>query len=344
MAVVVSSLSSVCRQFGQRVSARINTPTSTPVQVLVGTPAAAVPAESDDVQRLNLFFFRFEPSGFFPDKLPGEPWLLRMHCLVTPFCVDEDGVGAGENDLRVLGEVLRLFQEEPVLSMTIEGQPFLLQAVFCTLGLDQLNQLWSTQGDTVYRPSALFEVSLAPVLPREEALPAPLVGSIGFAARATLAARHGLPDTAELGVFVPLVQRNAPDTRVETWAPALCLVDAGDCLRSASLALGSPALTAFAPAAWVAGAPGSEVTLQWQVWSAADGWQPSGTPQTVTLVDPAIDPDRTAGASLQTLTLPFRNRAGQMLLSAQRSVARAGDGVIVVVRSDPVLITLFEAP
>jgi hypothetical protein len=32
-----------------------------------------------------------------------------------------------------------------------------------------------------------------------------------------------------------------------------------------------------------------------------------------------------------------------MLLSAQRSVARAGDGVLVVVRSDPVLITLFEA-
>lgn len=345
MAVLVSSLSSVCRQFGQRVSARINSSTSTQVQVLIGTPAAAVPAESDDAQRLNLFFFRFEPSGFFPDRLPGEPWLLRLHCLATPFCNDEDGVSAGENDLRVLGEVLRLFHEEPVLSMTIEGQTFLLQTVCCTLGLDQLNQLWSTQGDTVYRPSALFEVSLAPVLPREPAVPAPLVGSIGFGARATLTAAQGLPDAAELGVFVPLVRRSAPDTRVETWAPALCLVDGATprCLRSVSLALGSTALAAFAPAAWLAGAPGSEVSLQWQVWSAAEGWQNAGVAEAVTLADAAIDPDRAATATLHPLTLPFRNRAGQMLLSAQRSVERAGDGVIVVVRSDPVLITLFEA-
>lgn len=345
MAVGISSLSTVCRQFGQRVAQRISQPDDTRIDVRVGTPATAAPGEGETVQRLNLFFFRFEPSGFFPDTLPGEAWRVRMHCLATPFCSDEDGITAGENDLRVVGELMRLLHEEPLLEMTVAGHTFLLQSVFCTLALDQLNQLWSTQGDAVYRPSVLFELSLAPVLPREAALPAPLVGSVGFGARATLAARVGLPDPTTLGLFVPLVRRSVPDTRVETWAPALCLVDGDDaqCLRSASLALGSQALADFAPQAWVAGEPGTEVALRWQVWSAADGWQPAGVAERFALTDAALDPDQAAGATLHDIALPFRHRAGQMQLWAERSVTRAGDGVVVVVRSDPVLITLFEA-
>jgi len=344
MAVGISSLSSVCRQFGQAVSAGINdVPDNSRIDVLIGTPAAAATAESDADHRLNLFFFRFEPSGFFPDTTPGDAWLLRMHCLATPFCSDEDSIAAGENDLRVIGEVLRLIHEHPVSLMTVEDQLFQVQSVFCTLGLDQLNQLWSTQGDTVYRPSALFEVSLAPVLPRETTVPAPLVGSVGFGARATMAVRHARPTPAQLGVFVPLVRRSAPDTRIETWAPVLCLVDGGECLRSVSLALGSAELAAFAPAAWVAGEPGAEVSLQWQVWSAADGWQPFGAPDVFNIADLAIDPATIATAITRAITLPFDDRAGQMLLTVLRDVVRSADGVNITVRSDPVLITLFEA-
>src|SRR5262245_52329546 len=117
MAVGISSLSAVCRQFAAVVSDGINDEgDTTRIDVLVGTPAAAAPAETEQVQRLNLFFFRFEPAGFFPDTLPSQPWLLRMHCLITPFCTDEDGGTAGENDLRVIGRVLRLFHEHPVLT------------------------------------------------------------------------------------------------------------------------------------------------------------------------------------------------------------------------------------
>src|SRR5262245_610773 len=102
MPLGVSSLASVCRKFADVLRAGIAPPGATPdITVLIGTPAAAAPAASENSHRLNLFFFRFEPSGFFPDTLPGEPWLVRMHCLITPFCSDENSVTAGDNDLRV---------------------------------------------------------------------------------------------------------------------------------------------------------------------------------------------------------------------------------------------------
>ncbi|MDM0030049.1 Pvc16 family protein [Variovorax saccharolyticus] len=345
MAVGPSSLSAVCRQFGQVLSSGINDiPDNSRIEVLVGTPAAAATAggEGDADHRLNLFFFRFEPSGFFPDTLPGETWLLRMHCLITPFCADDDTISAGENDLRVIGEVLRMLHERPVQLMTVDGEQFEVQSVFCTLGLDQLNQLWSTQGDTIYRPSALFEVSLAPVIPREAAVPAPLVGSLGLGVRATLAARHGLPLPAQIATHIPLVRRLAPDTRVDEWVPALCLVDDDACLRSVALPLDE--LAGFAPRAWVAGAPGAEVSLRWQVWSAAEGWLPAGAPDTFAVVDMAIDPDAVDNATTRPLELPFNDRSGQMLLTAQREVVRGSDGVAITLRSEPVLITVFEGP
>lgn len=345
MAVGISSLSAVCRQFGQVVSAGINdVPDNSRIEVLVGTPAAAATAagEGDADHRLNLFFFRFEPSGFFPDTLPGQTWLLRMHCLITPFCADEDSISAGENDLRVIGDVLRVLHEHPVQFMTVGGEQFEVESVFCTLGLDQLNQLWSTQGDTIYRPSALFEVSLAPVIPRTAAVQAPLVGSLGLGVRATLAARHGLPLPDQLGSYVPVVRRIAPDTRIDEWAPALCLVHDGVCLRSVSLPLGE--LGDFEPRAWVAGAPGTEVSLHWQVWSAADGWVPLGLPDEFAVVDMAIDPGAVGSATTHAIDLPFSDRTGQMLLTAQREMVRASDGVSVTLRSEPVLITVFEGP
>jgi len=345
MPLGLSSLASVCRQFGQVLSSGLNDVTdNSRVEVLIGAPAAAATAESDADHRLNLFFFRFEPAGFFADTLPGERWMLRMHCLLTPFCSDEDSIGAGENDLRVIGDVLRLLHERPVQRLTVDGEAFDVQAVFCTLGLDQLNQLWSTQGETPYRPSLLYEVSLAPVIPRTPAVPAPRVGSLGLGVRATLAARAGLPDPATLALHLPLVRRRAPDLRMPHWVPALCLVDGGACLRSASFALGSDALAAFAPHAWVAGAPGAAVSLRWQVWSAADGWSDAGDPVEFTIVDAALDPDAAAEATTLALTLPSRTRAGQMLLTAERSLLRAADGVRVTLRSEPVLITLFEGP
>ena len=43
-----------------------------PIQVRLGTPAAAQPATTDTEHRLNLFFHRFEPTGFGSHELPNQ--------------------------------------------------------------------------------------------------------------------------------------------------------------------------------------------------------------------------------------------------------------------------------
>ncbi|MCK7500252.1 MAG: DUF4255 domain-containing protein [Comamonadaceae bacterium] len=119
--------------------------------------------------------------------LPGDTWLLRMHRLATPFSVDESPTLAGENDLRAIGEVLRHFHENPVFDLAVDGETFRIQVIFLTLGLDQLNQLWSTQGDTVYRPSAAVRGEPRPGHPAHRApCRRPLTGAIGIR-------RAGLP-------------------------------------------------------------------------------------------------------------------------------------------------------
>lgn len=174
MALAPSPLSQVCKGVRNYLDAQINGAGRSKVNVVVAAPADTASAgAADSEHRLNLFFNRFEPSGIFPDTLPGETGWVRAYCLVTPFAVDEDSIGAGENDLRLIGEVLRIFHEKPVLLLRVDGVDYQLQVIFQPLALEQLNQLWSTQGEAVYRPSLLYEVTLAPVLPAVKALAAP---------------------------------------------------------------------------------------------------------------------------------------------------------------------------
>lgn len=343
MALATSSLSQVCKGIRQYLDATLNGPTRSKVTVTLATPSeTATGAAHGPDHYLNLFFFRFEPAGLFPDTLPGETGWLRSFCLVTPFAAEEGKTGAGENDLRLLGEVIRIFHEKPVFRLAVEdealgrSEEFHLQVIYQPLALDQLNQLWSTQGDTIYRPSALYEISLAPVLPAVRAVAAPLAGDLGFAARAemTLDGAAVPPRSRELPVMTPAIGR-------EDWAPAIAFVHSGHCALSLGFALGSPELAAFSARVWLAGKPGEPVDLRWETWDAATGWQKVEPPTDAVIASPAIDPEAAAGAVTTTLALPFKNHVGQLLLYAERSYTRRADGVTLSVRSNPLLISLF---
>jgi hypothetical protein len=338
MALAPTPLSQVCRGLRSFIDGRINAPERSKVTVVIGTPAdASQVGAGDSDHKLNLFFFRFEPSGLYPDGLPGETDWLRGFLLVTPFAVEEGTVGAGENDLRILGEVLRTFHEQPVLTLGIGDEDYQLQVILQPLALDQLNQLWSTQGETVYRPSALFEVSLVPVVPQTRAIPAPRVGALSLEVQDDLV----MPATS-IGAGGPEVPRMVPDIRREDWAPAIAFVVDERCVYSLSLALGSAELADFAPMVWLAGKGGARVELRWETWDAVDGWQPMEPAQGATIVTTAIDPDATATAPTLNTALPFDDRAGQMLLYAVREYRRAGDGTLLSVRSNPLLVSLYE--
>lgn len=335
MPLAFSPLSQVCKGIRSYLDGEINGPARSKVAVVLATPADTASAGSGDAEhRLNLFFYRFEPPGLFPDTLPGETGWLRAYCLVTPFAAEEDTVGAGENDLRLVGEVVRIFHEKPVFLLNVDGEDYEIQVIFQPLALDHLNQLWSTQGDTIYRPSVLYEVSLAPVVPAVKAIAAPLAGGLGLGVQTTLGQSTA---AAPVAFDVPTMTPNiaAPD-----WAPAIAFVHGGACATSLALALGSAELAAFAPAVWVAGKAGETVSLRWESWDATAGWKPVAPDTPVTITSPAIVPEAAASAPTQALVLPFTDHVGQMLLYAERSFVRAADGVVLRVRSNPLLVSL----
>jgi hypothetical protein len=177
MPLPLSSLSRVCRYVADFVGTELEASTHS-VRVLIGSPAEAA-KDAETEHRINLFFYLVEPSGFTFGIDPGEGWLLRLHCLITAFGAAESPVSSGENDLRLLGEVLRVFHERPVLPvLDIDGHTVRMQVVFEPLTLDRINHLWATQGDVTYRPSVGYEMSLLPVYPRTFAVEAPAVSRV----------------------------------------------------------------------------------------------------------------------------------------------------------------------
>jgi Pvc16 N-terminal domain len=339
VAPLPSSLSLACRSMADFLAERLGT-TDEAVLVTLGTPKDAVDSGSDSGHRLNLFFYRIEPGGFGPHPGPDQPWPLRVHCLVTAFSVAEDNVSSGENDLRILGEVVRIFHEHPVLApVGVNGTTVRLHAVFQPLGLDDLNHIWSTQGDVTLRPSVAYELSLAPIVPRVASHPAPLAGGLGLAVGPlTEAGDPPLPETAAL--LEPEVAATRVDVRRGDWVPHVCWVIGGSCRYALTLPLGSAALQALQPLVWIAGVPGEQVTLRWETWSAAGGWRP-GPSAAAPVGGPAIDPNAAATAPTTAVTLPFEDRAGQATLHAERTWTRP-DGAPVTLRSNPLLVTLHE--
>lgn len=344
MALPESSLSIICSSIAQFVRDGVNAAANN-ISVGIGAPGE-IP-EGDEQHKLNLFFYRFEPGGFDSHVHPNDPWRIRLFCMISAFGVDDDGVPAGENDLRILGEVLRIFRETPVLgTVGVDGEQVRLQVVFSPASDEQINQIWSTQGDTTYRPSVIYEMALAPIMPHQLRVAPPLVGALGSEARAAAAGRFA----AFAGtVYPPRVPPVMIDIRDPRWAPALCWVHRGACAHALSFDVASPEFAAFTPQVWLAGDPSAGVQLVWEIWDR-DGWRQVGAPVAATPFSTHIDPDSlpaaAAGTFPLTLALPVSIPAGesaaQGLLYAGRSVIPLPGGPSLTVRSNPLLISLYR--
>jgi len=342
MALPQSTLSRVCRSIAELLALGLDANVNS-IRVLVGTPAVAAKGSSANEHRLNLFFYRIEPSGFFPDTAPDDIWRVRLHCLVTPFANIDGQISAGENDLRLLGEVLRLFHQTPILpELTLDEKHVRMEALFHPLGVDEVNHLWGTQGDIAYRPSVAYELTLVPVIPSQLSSGSPLVGGVGAQVYGRMDDRHA-PFTSDGSVWQPTVGFRRVAGALEDWAPAICLVNLGECAESLSFALGSASLTAFIPQVWIAGPAGAAVTLIWEIWDSSQGWRTAGADLSATASGEERDPAQAAAATTVSFALPFKNRAGQAVLYAERSYTRASDGATLKVRSNPVLVNLYQA-
>jgi hypothetical protein len=339
MPLPVTALSEVCRAIAEFVSTGLHASDHS-TRIMIGNPTDAAPGQSDTEHRINLFFYLIEPSGFFPHTNPGETWWLRLHCLITGFGVAEENISAGENDLRLLGEVIRLFHENPVLDpLQANGESFQLQVIFQALTPDDLNHIWSTQGEVSYRPSVSYEMSLAPIVPSQPWAGSPLVGSLGFQVRADKQAQMA-PFSGQ--VFSPPVPVTAIDASREDWTPSICLIHQGACVQSLALARNSAEINTFQPHVWIAGMVGAEVTLVWEKWTKTQGWQRQSEVSATTATILVMDPEKASEAVTTSLPHPFAPpEVGQAVLYAERTYQRPLDGQSITVRSNPVLLIVY---
>lgn len=209
--------------------------------IRIGHPADTIKdLEDSDQNCLNLFFYDVNYDGYPADGTSDNPFYVRLHCLITAVGnksqeSENNGGGSqrdvskGENELRLIGEVMRILHEQPLLSVDDDNhnEIALLQVVPYTMNLDSLNHIWSTQGDTSYRLSVAYEMALAPVphvLPAESS---PLVGD----SQMVVWGKMSRPSDREKDGAVSLKPEVAYleiDTSAEDWMPHICFVEQVD--------------------------------------------------------------------------------------------------------------------
>lgn len=183
---------------------------------------------------LNLFFYDIKFAGYPSDVSSYNPYYVRLHCLITAVGSETTSSGApgerdiskGENELRLIGEVMRVLHQQPVLSIkdskNIEiGQ---LQIVPYTIDLDNLNHIWSTQNDTSYRLSIAYEMALAAIPDISATEVAPLATDPEMATWAAFS-RTDKKSKQGFSRLMPVVDYLEIDTDVDNWIPHICFVE-----------------------------------------------------------------------------------------------------------------------
>jgi hypothetical protein len=333
---------------------------------------------NNTVQALNLFFYRVEYGGYPSDVSSHDPFYVRLHCLVTALGSDETTGGgggggggpttvtAGENDLRLIGEVMRVLHENSSIPLADENQPLMLQAVYLPLSLDDLNHVWSTQADTAYRLSIAYEFALVPVPLTSATRSSPLVGAVGIDTQANLSQPQLPQDGFNVSASSPEVPRVVINTQRANWTPHICFLQDSQTLRYVLRIPDTQSTTDCE--VLVAGAEGATVQLVWESWhwdydSNSGGWSPeepdSSTPeaQIPSDDDPSnpllaniIDPQAIDTRLQHSVTLPFtappaEDERRQALLYAVRQWERVrpqADVEVITVRSNPLLVSIYH--
>lgn len=336
MALPDSSLYLACKSLVDALNEGIQANTHG-IKIYTGAPAD-IASKTDEI-RLNLFFYRFEPSGFQAGVHPNEPWRIRMFVLVSCMTAADDEQGV--EDLRLLGMVMSYFNENRIMPLvTIGSETLRLQAVFVPASDEQINQIWSTQGDTTYRPSVIYEISLAPVMPATLRGEPPRVGFTGLETHGDMRRRFD----PFAGSFRPLpVGSHAVNSANPAWTPVICWVDGDICSSSFSIDVDAVDPTTVSPRLWVAGQAGVSVSLEWQIWQD-DSWSEADGGNLV-ISSTAIEPD-SIPVGLPTIDLPALAVAGQarwqLLLYATRSYQAFSGGPSITLHSNPLLISLYR--
>lgn len=376
----IGSLSEAAYGLRQLLVTRISDFESDIGRIRIGHPGTNLKdLEQSGENGLNLFFYQVDYDGYPSDGTADCPFYVRLYCLITAVCreikkTDPDNtsgrdIGKGENELRLIGEVMRVLHQQPVFSLldSENGEIATLQIVPYKITLDNLNHIWATQGsETPYRLSAAYEMSLAPVPYALPTSSSPLVGDPGMLSWGAMVRRAG-KEKDGLNILKPMVDYLEIDTSPADWMPHLALVEKfgepGATLHYVFKVVGSPAAEL---AVLIAGEEGEALSLFWNVWrrrksdnsivawreDLADAQSPvvviegdtSGDPFFANRIDPqAIDPRQVRKVKLPTDIGDSDTKTWQATLYAVRSwqhAAPSGSGAMVTTKIKSNLLLL----
>jgi photosystem II stability/assembly factor-like uncharacterized protein len=247
-------------------------------RIRIGHPKDTIAEMDAGLNNLNLFFYSVSYDGYPADGLSEDPFYVRLHCLITAVGANDGSASTpspGENDLRLIGEVMRVLHRQPVISVDGGNNVEIaqLQIVPHTLNLDNLNHIWSTQGDTAYRLSVAYEMALAPIPLAEAVERSSLVGEIGMKVQPGMDWEplpddgFGIPTTSPI---VPAIKVDASRTN---WSPHVCFVYLNACAYTLTFKKGSQELLDFFPRVWVAADANARIDLVWEKWQSDSGWR-----------------------------------------------------------------------
>ena len=339
MPVADSSLYIACNAMGDFIRSGLQTNVND-IDVYIGSPSEIVSRR--DENRINLFFYRFEPSGFQANIHPNEPWRIRLHCMITTMAEEEIADHPGEDDLRMLGSVMELFHETRLLpSFTVNDQAVHFQAIFQASSDEQLNQIWSILGEATYRPSALYELSLTPIMPSQLRGEAPKVGELGLETRVNM--------QRQLDPFAGIIRSSTKtpvqiDSNFSAWVPSICWVENNECIIHIDIDVETTPPNTVTPQIWVAGAIGETVTLVWQIWQG-DEWE---TQTDIDLVISSTEINtNNIPITLPTINLPpllvdADHDRWQLILNVTRQFQTNADSPTIELSSNSILISLYR--
>jgi len=194
-------------------------------RIKIGHPKETFEEMKKDLNNINLFFYNVKIDGYPSDGSSDNPFYVRLHCLITAVGAKKESspISSGEYDLRLIGEIMRVLHEFPIIAVddgsgTVFAQ---LQIVPHALDLDSLNHIWSTQPETAYRLSVAYELSLAPIPLAFPTSPSPLVGDPQLLSWGAMSRESGneLSGAFSLKPQVEYLEINTED---ENWAPHIC--------------------------------------------------------------------------------------------------------------------------
>lgn len=137
-------------------------------QIMLGPPAKINESDLNTSPRINIFCYNVLYDVPVTTMLGQENPVVTQQFLLTPIgCAQpEIHLTAGEADLRILGELMRVLYQNPVLAIYSDDAPVCKTNLSMrNVSLEEQGKIWGAQKDAIFRPSIACDLLTVPIVP-----------------------------------------------------------------------------------------------------------------------------------------------------------------------------------